>query len=384
MKIGIMIDRLTSGSNPKMVGQEVKGLTSVGHDVEAIIFKEGYDSTYNFHLSNVPITYPSRRLPSILNKLDMKFPGFSFFSLHHLTNSIFYPFVIKEKEWDVLVVMSSYTCLTGKMLAWSRKIPYLAWIGTEPAHYLLPRVYSRSNLRYLMPVLKPLSKHFDKLVVSDCLAIITYSRTYHHLIREYTDKELEVLYPGCFSVEKFPEKRENFILTYDRWDIGNTPNIFLDILPGLSKDVELVIAGHWYPESIKESFLREVKKRNMESRVKILGPLDESMIIDICSRALVHVHPNKEAFGMQSLEAAACGCPIVIPDGSGVTEIFKNGVHGYFPQEETTESYIECIDKIISDPENAKRIGLEAWKTAKNYTWEKHAQRLNEIILKYT
>lgn len=39
------------------------------------------------------------------------------------------------------------------------------------------------------------------------------------------------------------------ILTYDRWDIGNIPNIFLDILQQIkSKDITLTIGGFWYPE----------------------------------------------------------------------------------------------------------------------------------------
>lgn len=383
MKIGVLIDELASGSAPKMVGQEVKGLKSLGHDAEAVVMKKGFSSTYNFHLSGVNINYPSDRLPSFLQNINMKIPGFSFFSFMHILNAVFYPFVIKKKEWDVLVVVSSYTCLTGKTLAKIRKIPYFAWIGTEPAYYLLPRIYTKNYLKYFMPILIPISKKFDKMVIDNARAIITYSKSYHPLIQAYTDKPLEVLYPGCFSIKKFPENRENFILAYDRWDVGNTPHVLLEILPKLSREVELIVAGYWYPESIKESFLREVKRRNMESRVKILGPLDESMIIDLCSRALVHVHPNKEAFGMQSLEAAACGCPIVIPDRSGVTEIFKDGVHGYFPKDETIENYIDCVDRIISSPERAKKMGYHAWETGKEYTWEKHAERLNDIIVKY-
>jgi glycosyltransferase involved in cell wall biosynthesis len=96
--------------------------------------------------------------------------------------------------------------------------------------------------------------------------------------------------------------------------------------------------------------------------VKVLGPLDEKAIVEWCSRALVHVHPNKEAFGMQALEAASCGCPIVIPEGSGVTELFTDGVHGYFPKDKDVDSFVECIDKIITNPERARRMGLEAWK----------------------
>lgn len=161
-----------------------------------------------------------------------------------------------------------------------------------------------------MSVLVPLSVLFDRYVVEDCLAVLTYSKYYHNLIRTYTDKALEIVHPGCFPVGEPNEERENFILTFDRWDVGNTPHIFLDILPKLGREVNLVVAGHWHPEGIRTSFLEEKTKRNLSDRVRVMGPLDEKAIIELCSRALVHVHPNKEAFGMQSLEAVVrerCG-----------------------------------------------------------------------------
>jgi glycosyltransferase involved in cell wall biosynthesis len=383
MKVGILIDQLAPGSAPKVVGQEVKGLKTLGYDCEAIVLKKGYAKTYNFHLYGVPITCLSDSFPSMVNILDVKFPGFSFFSTHHITSSIFAPFVVKEREWDVLVAHISFTCLTARMLSKLRKIPYLAFIGTEPHYYLTPRIYSQSLLGPLMPVLVPLAFNFDKYVVEDCLAIITYSKFYHNLIRPYTDKELEVVHPGCFPVDRPNEKRENFILTYDRWDIGNTPRIFLDMLPRLNREINLVVAGHWHPQSIQTSFLQKVVERGLSGRVRVLGPINEEGITELCSRALVHVHPNKEAFGMQSLEAAGCGCPTVIPAGSGVTEILKDGEHGLFPKDESIDSYVECVDKIVADPEKAKKMGREAWKVAKRNTWTEHSKRLAHLINKY-
>lgn len=383
MKVGIMIDELASGSAPKLIGQEVKGLASLGYESEAVVLKKGYAQTYGFHLSDVSINWLSGRFPPIVKKVDMRFPGFSFFSVSHVASPFLAPFVVQKKEWDVLVSHISYTCLTAKSLLKLRSIPYFAFIGTEPAYYLLPRIYSDTFLGHFMPFLVRLSVLFDRFVVEDCLAILTFSKYYHNLIRAYTDKALEIVPPGCFPVDVLNEKRENFILTFDRWDIGNTPHFFLDVLSKLNKDVDLVVAGHWYPESIKSSFLKAAMEKGLTGRVRILGPLNEKDIMSWCSRALVHVHPNKEAFGMQSLEAAACGCPTVIPEGSGVTELFVHGVHGYFPKDRDANSFVECIDRIIADPEKTRKMGRAAWEIAKRNTWMKHAERLAEIVQKY-
>lgn len=383
MKVGILIDQLVSGSAPKTVGQEVRGLSRLGYKSEAIVIKNGFDTTYQSHLSGVPIRCLSNRFPYGLNRFDTKIPGFSFFSLHHLASPVFSPSFVKEKQWDVLVTHASYTCLTARFLRRFRNIPYFAFIGTEPSYFILERIYSKTSLGRLMPVLVPLSFMFDKYVVAKSLAIITFSSKYHYLIKPYSDKPLEVLYPGCFAVEAPRVEREDFILAFDRWDIGNTPNFLLNMLQKLSRKIKLVVAGHWYPSRLYGDFIEEVSKRNLSDQVEVLGPINEAQIIDLCSRALVHVHPNLEAFGMQSLEAAAAGCPIVIPEGSGVTELFQNGVHGFFPRDRDVDSFAENVDKLIMDSGRAVKMGFEAWKVARMNTWVEHCERLSSIINKY-
>ncbi len=377
-----MIDELVSGSAPKMVGQEVRGLSSLGHNAEAVVIKSGYSPTYSYHLDGVPIRGISDLMPPI-GAVDFRFPGFSFFSLHHLTAAAVSPLLFRQKEWDMVVCLAAYTCFTAQALKKTRQIPYLAFIGTEPFTYILKKVYSGKPLGRLLPVLMPFATFLQEYILRDCEAVITFSHKYDNLIQEYSGKPIEALPAGCFPVVTLPEEREDFLLTFDRWDIGNTPHFFLEILPRLSRNVNLVVAGHWYPQSIRDSFVREVKKRGLEKRVSILGPLNEQMIIDLCSRAAVHIHPNKEAFGMQSLEAAACGCPIIIPEDSGVTELFQDGKHGYFPRENDIDGMTESIDRIISDPKRAKIMGRAAWEVAKHNTWVDHARRLDAIIRKY-
>jgi glycosyltransferase involved in cell wall biosynthesis len=387
LRVGVMIDSLVPGSAPKIVGQEVRGLRALGYDAEAILLKSGYPPAYSFHLENVPMVCLADRFPGPTNLVDIRIPGFSIFSMHHIISPFFSPFVVTSTEWDMLVVHAAYTFFTAQSIRRTKRIPYLAFMGTEPFTYILPRIYSDTALRLVLPILMPLASFVQDYILRDCEAVITFSGKYHHLIRSYSDKPLEILPPGCFPVKDPNEKREDLILTYDRWhrwDIENSLNMFLEVLPRLSRKCRLVIAGHWHPPSIRSLFLRRLAKRGITDKVRILGALDERAIIDWCSRALVHVHANKEAFGMQSLEAAACGCPIVIPEGSGVTDLFRNGDHGYFPKEGDVDDFSECIDKLVSDPVKATKMGREAWKIARNYTWMNHSERLARIIEKYS
>lgn len=380
MKIGIMIDYIASGSAPKTIGQEVRGLKKLGHETSSIVIKGGgYSPSYKFHMNGIKSRVLLDEYPRFVKRIDRRVPGFSFFSFHHLLSPLFAPSVINDKEYDVLVVHSAYTCFTAKKLKTKRNIPFIPFIW-DPMSHIFPHVYKDLPMGKFIPILKPIVRWADSFIMKDAQAIITSGKWHHELLKTLTDKKLEILYPGCFPVSEVNDDREDFILSFDRWDIGNTPHNLLDILERVEKDIKLIVGGHWYPESIKESFLLEIQRRNLSNRVKIIGSLNEQQIIEYCSKAMVLVHMNKEAFGMQSLEAASCGCPIVIPAGSGVTELFNHGIHGFFPEENDIDKHVEYINKLYVDKQLARKIGKSAWEIAKKQTWQKHSKDLEDII----
>lgn len=389
MKVGILVDEIAPGSAPKLIGQPIKGLRQLGHEAEALIlvkksYQEKYREVYNHHLKDIPIRYLFNKFPQWAQKLDFKFPGFSFFSTHHLLSYFFAPKVIREREFDIIIAHCQYSAFTARALKRKRKIPYLLLVW-DPATYTLKKIYTKTWLKFLYPILYFFAFILDKFATKGAEALITSGRLHHKRFRKISGKNVEDLYPGCFSLDTLPpfKEREKAILTYDRWDVGNRPNIFLDLLANLEDDVRLKLGGFWHPESIRKEFMEEAKERKMLDRIDLLGPLDEKMIMNLCSKVILHIHPNEEAFGMQSLEAAACGCPIIIPAGSGVTDLFQHGVHGYFPEKNNLKDLIKYTQFIFKDVNRAEEMGYRAWQVAKRNTWKEHALRLEEIIKKY-
>ncbi len=391
MKIGILIDYMAPGSAPKTISQGVKNLRALGHEAEALIIMQGMDSTYQFHYEGVPFRFLFDEFPWWARKFDFRFPGFSFFSLHHFTAAHIVPKLIKENEFDMIVVHGTYNGFTGERLWKKRGIPYAPFVW-DPASYIMPKVYRGQPLGRFLPVLEPLARWFDRRILRHCACVITSGTLHHKRLRAFTDKPLEIVMPGCFPVDRprpFPE-REEMMLTFDRWDVGNTPMMFLDMLEKMKSPTKLHVAGHWYPEQLKEDFLNEAKRRGLSQRIEIGGPLNEQAIQELCSRAKVHLHPNEEAFGMQSLEAAACGCPIIIPEGSGSAELFEHGKQGFFPRRDARAEYrgdmaefARFADMILQDPELGARMSAAAWETAKEYTWGRHAQQIETLSRKY-
>lgn len=97
------------------------------------------------------------------------------------------------------------------------------------------------------------------------------------------------------------------------------------------------------------------------------------------SKAKVHLHAIHEAFGMQSLEVSACGCPSIIPRGSGVCELFLDGVSGYHPEAGDVDRMAKYCDRLLDDFNFFCNMSLEAYNSARHYSWAAHAKRIKEI-----
>ena len=389
MKIAILVDELAPGSAPKLIGWPIRKLKELGVEAQALVIIEKdywqkHKAHYDYHLSGVNVRYLFPKFPKWIQKINFKFPGFSFFSLHHIASCFFAYKSIKPNEFDIIISLCQYSTFAARNIKKYCKIPFLSLIW-DPSVYTARKIYKK-RLPLMYPFIYLASKLLDRFSLAKCDAIITSGKFHHLYLRKITNKSLEILAPGCFAKEQLPEfsLRKRMILTYDRWDIGNIPTIFLDILENVKdKEVSLTIGGFWHPQSLKDEFILQVEERGLEKRVNLLGPLGEEKIMELCSKAMVYVHPVHEAFGMQALEAAGCGCPIVIPAGSGVADLFQDGISGFFPPQGDFRRMVDSINKIFSDKVLAEKMGKAAWSIAKKYTWFNYAKTLKDIANKY-
>lgn len=379
MKIGILIDELVPGSAPKAVGQTARGLEKLGYTCEALVLidngnQEKYPEIYSYHLEGVKIRYIFGKRP----KWDFKFPGFSFFSLHHIASFFIAPFKIGYKEYDLIIANAQSSAFAAVSLSLFKRIPYIFYFHCDPCTHTLKKTYKK-------PWLYPLAWVVDKFSMLRAKAIIASSKAHKKIISRITHKPIEIVIPGCSPAFSFnPYKnRERIILAYDRWDIGNNPSFFLDILKLLPEDIKFKIAGFWHPLSLRKNFIDNAVIKGVASKIEILPPLSEKELIEICSKVMLHIHPIEEAFGSPTLESAACGCCVIIPKNSGVSELFIHGVHGYFSRELTPNVFAMYILQLFSDITKAEKMGRNAYEKAKQYTWSRYAKDISRVIKKY-
>jgi len=376
-----MWDKLTPGAAPKIAGMEAVCLDKLGYETEVVTIIEGGipPRGYRFQefLEDVTIRYLSKEFPPI-KTLDLKLPLFTFFSAYHLASPILVPMLIKRKEYDMSIAHTALTWF-GAYALWRRAgIPFLNY-DWDPLSYILPKVYAHRLPRRVFLALLKLALSFDKFRVMNSPVTVTSANRHARLLQALSGQDIKVVYPGCFPIDQVPQKRGDYLLALDRWDPGNLPHFLLDVLERLNRKVKLLVAGFWWPLQLQSIFMDSCRKKGLEQQVEILGPVDEERLKELFLGARAFIHPSEEPVSMPALDAAAHGCPIVMPEAS---DPFTHRVNAFFPSLGDVEQFSEYVDKLVCDERMAWRMGFEAWKVARENSWQNHAESLERIIRK--
>jgi glycosyltransferase involved in cell wall biosynthesis len=81
---------------------------------------------------------------------------------------------------------------------------------------------------------------------------------------------------------------------------------------------------------------------------RVLGQVSAEHLRELYRTAACLLQPGIEDFGMASVEALACGCPVVAVGAGGVFDVVDDGVHGLlYPEDGGIEALKCCIDKLL-------------------------------------
>jgi glycosyltransferase involved in cell wall biosynthesis len=88
---------------------------------------------------------------------------------------------------------------------------------------------------------------------------------------------------------------------------------------------------------------------------------------------------STESFGIVNLEAMASGLPIVASRIGGVPDVVKDGENGLLVPPRDHEALAAAIIYLLENGDVRKKIGENARKKVENYSWEKVAEKYEEV-----
>lgn len=154
---------------------------------------------------------------------------------------------------------------------------------------------------------------------------------------------------GRSVAEPVPQPRERLVVTVGRlWDEAKNAALVADGAPAIDGRVALIGPG-------------EV------AGVETLGRLAPGDVLRWLRRAAVFAEPARyEPFGLAALEAALCGCALVLGDIPSLREVWGDAALYVSPDD--SEHLASTINALLDSPERLRRTAAAARSRARRYT----------------
>ncbi len=143
---------------------------------------------------------------------------------------------------------------------------------------------------------------------------------------------------------------------------------------------ELRIAGDGEERTEVE---RRIRQHGLGSRVTLLGSQPHSCVLqEMVWCDIFALIGWDEPFATVYLEALAAAKPVVCCSDGGITDVVKNGQHGFTVSPRDLASAACAIDRLLGSDELCSRFGaaaLELFETS--LTWDRHARRMIDLFV---
>lgn len=140
----------------------------------------------------------------------------------------------------------------------------------------------------------------------------------------------------------------------------------LDSLP----DTMLDIVGEG---DHREALEAEIEERGLTERVRLHGYVDEPTKVALLQRAWVHVTASpREGWGLNVMEAAACGTASVGVAEGGLTESILHGQTGLLASD--ADELADVTHQLLTDRQMREALGAGALERARMLTWDRSAE----------
>jgi glycosyltransferase involved in cell wall biosynthesis len=137
-------------------------------------------------------------------------------------------------------------------------------------------------------------------------------------------------------------------------------------------NVKLTLAGTPDPRYPEPEQL--AKTLGISEAVKWTGYLSDDDLVATYRRADLLVHPSRyEGFGLQILEAMACGTPVLSSNAGSLPEVVGNA--GRLVSPDDTDAYVHEIKAILTTPALANQMRQAGLKQAAHFSWKETARQ---------
>jgi glycosyltransferase involved in cell wall biosynthesis len=142
-------------------------------------------------------------------------------------------------------------------------------------------------------------------------------------------------------------------------------------------DIQLAIAGHG---SVEESMKRMAAKMNLQGRVKFTGFIPSENKPGLLNSVDVFVMPSEaELLSISTLEAMACGRPVLLANALALPELVKDDLNGYLFTPGDVKDLARLMGELADQSQNWGEMGSVSREIALQHDLDKVIHKYERI-----
>jgi glycosyltransferase involved in cell wall biosynthesis len=131
---------------------------------------------------------------------------------------------------------------------------------------------------------------------------------------------------------------------------------------------ELVLAGPMDP-AVKPVLAK------YEGLFRYIPALPKLGLCDLYAGSSVFVLPSlADSFSLATLEAMACGTPVIVSENTGAADWVQEGINGFVTPIRDVQALAERIEQLYSNRERLETMGSAGRQTALEMTWHRYGK----------
>jgi len=372
MKIGILTEIINYHSGARAPLEIAKHLARLHHEVTiyAYSYRQDFETRNDIIKSGVSIV--------TLNKLAIPFIGkyITAFSLFR---------ILKKFSPQVIAYAGTLPFFLSSKLT---RIPIiLMYHGIQSDAYL-----EKKNPDEQITIKDKLLNQIANMYIYLVNGVLIYLSKEIIAISKFAAKEVEhlyrkkvssVIYLGTTSLllEKQSTKEKNAsiaILSVSRITPYKGFHLIIEAIKKIknNRKIILTIVG----SQPKISYLQYLKKIGKEIVQIVIDPSDKELS-KIYQRSDIYVNADRYLyFGLPIIEAAQFGIPTVSLNFAAANELIEHGKTGFVAN--NLDEFAYYLQKLIEDEGLRNKLGHNALRLSKAFSWEKCAQEWEKILSK--
>lgn len=221
--------------------------------------------------------------------------------------------------------------------------------------------------RFLISGMMKKIRMWDRLSADRVDTFIANSYNVSRRIKKHYHRDSTVIYPPVRTqLFQKSSKNDGFYLCVSRLVPYKRVDLVVEAFTKLGLPLVVIGDGSQY---------KDIEAKAGPS-VKMLGRVDDEVVLDHMERCKAFLFPGEEDFGITPIEAEACGKPVIAYGRGGALETIVEDKTGVFFYEQTVGAVIKAVRRF----EAMRFDGDEIRAQAEKFSEERFRRELKEFI----